>query len=69
MHRLGIIHRDIKPSNILINAQSPLSNTSTQTAIRLLIADFSSAVDDQVEDLGLYGTLGPTTDEVQQAIE
>jgi serine/threonine protein kinase len=55
---LGIIHRDLKPSNILINAQ-PNGKT-----IRLLIADFSSAIDDKVEALGLYGELGPTIDEV-----
>jgi hypothetical protein len=72
LHRQGIIHRDIKPSNILINSQSPASSSSNstssapQTTIRLLIADFSSAVDDHVEDLGLYGARGPTVDEVSQ---
>lgn len=64
LHRQGIIHRDIKPSNILINAQSPLSNSSSKTTVRLLIADFSSAVNDEVIELGLYGSRGPTTDEV-----
>jgi serine/threonine protein kinase len=65
LHRQGIIHRDLKPSNILISTQSPhLNSLQGENSIKLLIADFSSAVNREVEELGLYGPYGPTTDEV-----
>jgi serine/threonine protein kinase len=54
LHFRGITHRDIKPSNILLN---------TEAEARILMADFSSAVSDEALGQGLYGDLGPLTDE------
>jgi serine/threonine protein kinase len=55
-------HRDVKPSNILINALEGQEEGERHT--RLLIADFSSAVSDEVLARGLYGERGPSVDEV-----
>ena len=52
LHDKEILHRDIKPANILLKSESG------QT--RILIADFSSAVDAGCLSLGLYEPTGPT---------
>ena len=55
--------RDVKPSNVLINAYE--HEETARRLTRLLIADFSSAVSDEVLERGLYGNGGPSTDEVR----
>ena len=58
LHSQGIVHRDLKPSNILLN---------TESDPKILIADFSSAMDlrsDANLDRKLYGERGPTIDEL-----
>ena len=54
LHFKGITHRDVKPSNILLN---------TEADARILMADFSSAVNTESIREGLYGVFGPLTAE------
>jgi hypothetical protein len=52
LHDREILHRDLKPANILLKSESGKT--------RILIADFSSAVDADSLTLGLYEPFGPT---------
>jgi serine/threonine protein kinase len=59
LHSLGIVHRDLKPSNILLNVE---------TRPRLLISDFSSAINDvalsnAIDGTSLYENEGPSIQE------
>ncbi len=66
LHNLGIVHRDIKPSNLLIRTDtgSNSSNNNNNNPLgELRIADFSSAVDEGVQNAGLYKPFGPKTTE------
>ena len=56
LHDRGIMHRDLKPSNIVLNAEM-------NGAVKVLLIDFSSAVDADSLTSGLYGATGPTLDE------
>ncbi|CAM9213865.1 unnamed protein product, partial [Chrysoparadoxa australica] len=59
LHSRGVLHRDIKPSNILVYPHAS-SDWAAGAEPVLKIGDFSSAVEDQALDAGLYGEYGPT---------
>lgn len=59
IHSSNTTHRDLKPSNIIVRRGS-VASSSADTILR--IADFGSAVDDEVLT-HLYGSLGPTVAE------
>ncbi|CAM9229893.1 unnamed protein product, partial [Ectocarpus fasciculatus] len=59
LHDRGILHRDIKPSNIVLNADFDGS-------VKVVLIDFSSAVDAGSLTSGLYGSVGPTTAEASE---
>lgn len=69
LHKIGILHRDIKPSNILINNYNSSIvkvgvdgvNIKVDNTVRVVLADFSSAVDDLSTSHGLYGTTADGT--------
>lgn len=52
VHATGAAHRDLKPSNIIVSLEGG--------AARVKIADFSSAVDGEALERGLYGGGGPS---------
>ena len=56
LHKRGIVHRDLKPSNIILNSDDPKHP-------RLLLADFSSALNEEAL-AEMYGPHGPSVDEL-----
>ncbi len=55
LHQHGIVHRDIKPSNLIVHTDTGSNNPLGE----LRIADFSSAVDEGVQNTGFYKPDGP----------
>ncbi len=62
LHRLGIVHRDIKPSNLIIRTDTGKGSNNNPLG-ELRIADFSSAIDEGVQNAGFYKPHGPMTTE------
>ncbi len=58
LHRQGIIHRDIKPSNLIVRIDTGGGGNNNPLG-ELRIADFSSAVDEGIQNAGFYKPDGP----------